>query len=54
MHRILDLFFSPHSFRDVLPDVWIKYGANPGKRFELLLTPHSRSGAAAAAQALRF
>jgi subtilisin family serine protease len=37
----------------VLPDVWIKYGANPGKRFELLLTPHSRSGAAAAAQALR-
>lgn len=37
----------------VLPDVWIKYGADPGKRFELLLTPHSRSGAAAAAQALR-
>jgi subtilisin family serine protease len=37
----------------VLPDVWIKYGTLPGKRFELLLTPHSRTGAATAAQALR-
>src|SRR5260370_16893153 len=37
----------------VLPDVWIAYGTAPDKRFELLLTPHSRSDAAAAAQALR-
>jgi subtilisin family serine protease len=37
----------------VLPDVWIAYGTEPDKRFELLLTPHSRSDAAAAAQALR-
>jgi polar amino acid transport system permease protein len=28
MHRILDLFFSPHSFRDVLPDVWIGFQTN--------------------------
>ena len=37
----------------VLPDVWIAYGAEPGGRCELLLTPHSRSDAATAAQALR-
>src|SRR5260370_4773974 len=37
----------------VLPDVWIAYGTAPDKRFELLLTPHSRSDAATAAQALR-
>jgi subtilisin family serine protease len=37
----------------VLPDVWIKYGTKPGKRFELLLTPHSRTDAATVAQALR-
>src|SRR6516164_3795639 len=37
----------------VLPDVWIAYGTEPGQRFELLLTPHSRSDAATAAQALR-
>jgi serine protease AprX len=37
----------------ILPDVWIAYGEQPGRRFELLLTPHSRSDAAAAAQALR-
>ena len=37
----------------VLPDVWIAYGTAPDQRFELLLTPHSRSDAATAAQALR-
>jgi serine protease AprX len=37
----------------VLPDVWIAYGGEPDKRFELLLTPHNRSDAAAAALALR-
>jgi polar amino acid transport system permease protein len=28
MHRILDLFFSPHVFRDVLPDVWLGFQTN--------------------------
>ena len=28
MHRILELFFSPHAFRDVLPDVWIGFQTN--------------------------
>jgi polar amino acid transport system permease protein len=28
MHRILDLFFSPHVFRDVLPDVWSGFQTN--------------------------
>jgi polar amino acid transport system permease protein len=28
MHRILDLFFSPHDFRDVLPDVWSGFQTN--------------------------
>jgi polar amino acid transport system permease protein len=28
MHRILDLFFSPHAFRDVLPDVWLGFQTN--------------------------
>jgi subtilisin family serine protease len=37
----------------VLPDVWIAYGTEPGQRFELLLTPHSRSDASTVAQALR-
>ncbi len=37
----------------VLPDVWIAYGTEPAKRFELLLTPHSRTDAATTAQALR-
>ncbi len=37
----------------ILPDVWIAYGENPSERFELLLTPHSRSDAAALARALR-
>jgi serine protease AprX len=37
----------------VLPDVWIKYGTEPGTRCELLLTPHNRTDAATLAQALR-
>jgi polar amino acid transport system permease protein len=28
MHRILELFFSPHAFRDVLPDVWLGFQTN--------------------------
>jgi polar amino acid transport system permease protein len=28
MQRILELFFSPHAFRDVLPDVWIGFQTN--------------------------
>jgi polar amino acid transport system permease protein len=28
MHRILELFFSPHVFRDVLPDVWLGFQTN--------------------------
>jgi polar amino acid transport system permease protein len=28
MHRILDLFFSPHAFRDVLPDIWLGFQTN--------------------------
>ena len=28
MGRILDLFFSPHAFRDVLPDVWTGFQTN--------------------------
>jgi serine protease AprX len=37
----------------ILPDVWIAYAANPGRRVSLLLTPHHRSDAASMAQALR-
>ncbi len=28
MQRVLELFFSPHDFRDVLPDVWIGFQTN--------------------------
>src|SRR3954453_13547955 len=28
MQRILDLFLSPHSFRDVLPDIWLGFQTN--------------------------
>jgi polar amino acid transport system permease protein len=28
VQRILDLFFSPHAFRDVLPDVWLGFQTN--------------------------
>src|SRR4029077_3391367 len=28
MQRILDLFFSPHDLRDVLPDVWLGFQTN--------------------------
>ena len=28
MQRILDLFVSPHAFRDVLPDVWLGFQTN--------------------------
>ena len=28
MQRILDLFISPHAFRDVLPDVWLGFQTN--------------------------
>ena len=28
MQRILELFFSPHAFRDVLPDVWLGFQTN--------------------------
>src|SRR3954471_8004624 len=28
MERILELFFSPHAFRDVLPDVWLGFQTN--------------------------
>lgn len=28
MHRVIDLFLSPHAFRDVLPDVWIGFQTN--------------------------
>jgi polar amino acid transport system permease protein len=28
MQRIIDLFFSPHAFRDVLPDIWIGFQTN--------------------------
>jgi serine protease AprX len=37
----------------ILPDVWIAYAEKANERFELLLTPHSRSNAATLAQALR-
>jgi len=37
----------------ILPDVWIAYAANPGRRVSLLLTPHHRADAASMAQALR-
>ena len=37
----------------VLPDVWIAYGQEPAKLFELLLTPHTRSDAPSLARALR-
>ncbi|MDP3000800.1 MAG: S8 family serine peptidase [Bryobacterales bacterium] len=29
----------------ILPDVWIAFGGNPNKRYELLLTPHTRGDA---------
>src|SRR2546426_3452126 len=58
--HIEELFYGkPHQQRrftqdfPVLPDVWIAYGEQPQARFELLLTPHSRSDAPTAAQALR-
>jgi polar amino acid transport system permease protein len=28
MQRIIDLFFSPHAFRDVLPDIWSGFQTN--------------------------
>jgi len=28
MQRILDLFLSPHAFRDVLPDIWLGFQTN--------------------------
>ena len=28
MQRILELFFSPHAFRDVLPDIWLGFQTN--------------------------
>src|SRR4029077_13221618 len=28
MQRILDLFFSPHDLRDVLPDIWLGFQTN--------------------------
>src|SRR4249920_946286 len=28
MQRILDLFFSPHALRDVLPDIWLGFQTN--------------------------
>jgi hypothetical protein len=37
----------------ILPDVWIAYGENPGKRISLLLTPHNESDAPTLARALR-
>jgi serine protease AprX len=36
-----------------LPDVWIAYGQAPGRRVELLLTPHTDADAAGLARALR-
>lgn len=37
----------------VLPDVWMAYGEKPSGRFELLLTPHTRSNAPTLASAVR-
>ena len=37
----------------ILPDVWIAFGEDPGKRYELLLTPHTRSDAAKLCATLR-
>ena len=37
----------------ILPDVWIEYGQAPGKRIEILLTPHNESDAPTMARALR-
>jgi serine protease AprX len=37
----------------ILPDVWIEYGQAPGKRVEVLLTPHNESDAPTMARALR-
>ena len=58
--RIEELFYGrpEHQRRftqdfPVLPDVWIAYGRKPGDRIEVLLTPHTESSAAAAANALR-
>src|SRR3954468_19799639 len=58
--RIEELFYGrpEHQRRftqdfPVLPDVWIAYGRPPATRIEVLLTPHTESGAAAVANALR-
>jgi serine protease AprX len=37
----------------ILPDVWIEYGQAPGRRVEVLLTPHNESDAPTMARALR-
>src|SRR2546428_2260666 len=37
----------------ILPDVWIAYAEKSHDRFELLLSPHSRSDASTLARALR-
>jgi len=37
----------------ILPDVWLEFAKNPNQRMGLLLTPHSRTHAAALAKALR-
>jgi hypothetical protein len=36
----------------ILPDVWIEYGQEPGKRVEALLTPHHESDAPTMARLL--
>src|SRR5690349_2464487 len=59
-NRIEELFYGrPEQQRrftqdfPILPDVWMKFGANPAERVELLLSPHNESTAGAAAKALR-
>ena len=37
----------------VLPDVWIAYGSAPGRRHQLLLSPHRHASAGTVAQVLR-